>query len=183
MSVMTAVRPSAEATDRIFATLGGSTRVLFGNTTSFSPADGWTVSSDGSVWTSGTRTATALFEASGGAEAYAAGRRVESGRDFQLATYTSDSQTGGSVTVLGTPELLTGEVLQSPVLGNRQALLCLLNEYDGDVVLGINYATWPSSRMETVTTTEMRNLTVILASVPAVLAVVCGVVVMRKRKS
>lgn len=178
---ISAARPSTEAGDRIFRTLGDA-RVSFGNVTSFSPADGWEKTENGFSWTSGSRTATALFVSSSGSEAYAAGRLVESGRDFPLAVYTSDASTGGGVTVLGTPEILTGTVLQSPVLGNRQALLCLFNEYDGGVVLGINYATWPSSRMETATTRETRNLTILLVAFPAVCVTVAGCVVLLRRR-
>lgn len=178
---ISAARPSTEAGDRIFRTLGDA-RVSFGNVTSFSPADGWEKTENGFAWTSGSRTATALFVSSSGSEAYAAGRLVESGRDFPLAVYTSDASTGGGVTVLGTPEILTGTVLQSPVLGNRQALLCLFNEYDGGVVLGINYATWPSSRMETATTRETRNLTILLVGLPAVCATAAGCVVLLRRR-
>lgn len=178
---ISAARPSTEAGDRIFRTLGDA-RVSFGNVTSFSPADGWEKTENGFSWTSGSRTATALFVSSSGSEAYAAGRLVESGRDFPLAVYTSDASTGGGVTVLGTPEILTGTVLQSPVLGNRQALLCLFNEYDGGVVLGINYATWPSSRMETATTRETRNLTILLVAFPAACATVAGCVVLLRRR-
>ena len=150
--------------------------------TSFSPADGWGQTENGFAWTSGSRTATALFVSSSGSEAYAAGRLVENGRDFPLAVYTRDASTGGGVTVFGTPEILTGTVLQSPVLGNRQALLCLFNEYDGGVVLGINYATWPSSRMETATTRETRNLTILLVALPAVCATAAGCVVLLRRR-
>ena len=178
---ISAARPSTEAGDRIFRTLGDA-RVSFGNVTSFSPADGWEKTENGFAWTSGSRTATALFVSSSGSEAYAAGRLADSGRDFPLAVYTSDASTGGGVTVLGTPEILTGTVLQSPVLGNRQALLCLFNEYDGGVVLGINYATWPSSRMETATTRETRNLTILLVAFPAVCATAAGCVVLLRRR-
>lgn len=181
---VSAVRPASAASERIFGTLGKKVRVPFKDATSFSPADGWSVTENGASWSNGTKVASALFAADNGTEAFAAGKRVASGRAFPLLTFTEDSASGGTVTVCGNLEMLSGDFLQSPVLGNRQALLCLMNEYDPGVVLGINYATWPSSKIETITTAEMRNLTVILALTPAILIslAACFVLIRRKRE-
>lgn len=157
--------------------------VRLSNATGISPAEGWSMGTEGNSWSQGERTSYALLRSYSGAEAWAGGRPVaRSEEGFNLITLTQNG-TGGSVLVCSSVEFAEEDALQSGVYDNETLLLAAIEAMGkDDTPLHLSSQPFSDDTIHILTTAQARRLTILLAGVPAALTVVVGLVVLIRRR-
>ena len=136
---------------------------------------------------------------SDGAEAYAGGAKpvedatpneriklmtvsVEN-KYIQEDNYSTTNQ-AAYVLACGTTDIVQSELLQSGAYGNTDFFLTALRAIGGEAVpVGLDFKPFADDTIDTVTTREATQYTVVLAVVPAVCALAAGIVVIVRRKN
>lgn len=164
----------------IMKDLGGTVRVA--NATVIRAAEAFTPANGSFV--SGSRTLTPLLRSHEGAEAWAGGRAVDRTKEgYNLVTLTEDASTGGFVLVSSSTELASEDALQSGAYANSAFLLTAM-EAMGKTEIPISLRAQPFSdnTIHVMTTATARNVTILLAALPVVLATATGLIVLIRRK-
>lgn len=146
-----------------------------------------------------TRSVYQLFTAAEGAEAWANENVVERATNdnkLALATvsvenhYTQEDNVGQQsnnpsyVIAFGSTEYATQELLESNAYGNNDLLLSACRIVGQEPVpVGIGFKPFADKTIDTITTAETTQYTVVLSVVPALVALVAGVVVLVRRKN
>jgi hypothetical protein len=138
-----------------------------------------------------------LFVASDGAVAYANGTeqaRSTAAEPLKLMTVssrtviTSESyQTSVSdhtyIFACGSTDFANSAVLQNNAYGNNDALLSIFRTVGKELApVGLNPKAFSDTTIDVITNSEATQYTVVLTVIPAVAALVCGVVVLVRRK-
>ncbi|MBE6535066.1 MAG: hypothetical protein E7677_00380 [Ruminococcaceae bacterium] len=140
-----------------------------------------------------------VFVTSDGAEAYAGGpepveeatatERIKlmtvsvENKYIQEDNYSTANQPA-YVLACGTTDIVQSELLQSGAYGNTDFFLTALRAIGGEAVpVGLDFKPFADDTIDTVTTREATQYTVVLAVVPAVLALGAGIVVIVRRKN
>lgn len=157
--------------------------VVFRDATALTVPEGYVADGLGS-YTSGSRTRSDLFVASSSAIAYANGGTVDSGMTaLPMLTVTEDSSTGGSLMVCSSVEFALEDYMQSIVFGNNDTVLSLA-EHLGSVspLLGLKFKPFTTDQISLITTAQMRNWTLALTIIPAVLVIGTAIIILVRRK-
>lgn len=139
-----------------------------------------------------------LFTASENAVAYANGREVEKStaenplalmtvsvedRTTQESNYTTVNE-ASYVIACGSTGFASETLLQSSSYGNTDLLLSALRAIGREPVpVGLTFKPFADSTIDTITTAQSRNITIVFAVVPAVLAIGVGIFVIVRRKN
>lgn len=134
-----------------------------------------------------------VFQTSASAQAYANGEVVESATDlepFKLMTITRESRMVDNtnadysyVLACGSTEFASEDLLESAVYGNTDVLLSALRSMGKElVIVGLDHKPFASTDIETITTAQANQYTVVLTVIPAVVIFGLGIFVMVRRK-
>ena len=140
-----------------------------------------------------------VFVTSDGAEAYAGGstpvEKATANERIKLMTVSVENQyiqednystTNQAAYVLacGTTDIVQSELLQSGAYGNTDFFLTALRAIGREAVpVGLEFKPFADDTIDTVTTAEATQYTVVLAVIPAVAALATGIVVIVRRKN
>ena len=140
-----------------------------------------------------------VFVTSDGAEAYAGGtepaEKATATEPIKLMTVSvenkyiqednySTANQASYVLACGTTDIVQSELLQSGAYGNTDFFLTALRAIGGETVpVGLDFKPFADDTIDTVTSREATQYTVVLAVVPAVLALGAGIVVIVRRKN
>ena len=134
-----------------------------------------------------------VFQTSPSAEAFANGALVESASDiepFKLMTVTRESRMVDNtnadysyVLACGSTQFASQDLLQSAVYGNTDVLLSALRSMGKELVtVDLKHKPFASTDIDTITTQQANQYTVVLTVVPAVIIFGLGIFVMVRRK-
>ena len=137
-----------------------------------------------------------IFKTSEGSYADAAGQKVDATGRYttMVVTYEADSATldsyGNTISnhhyfgVISSTEFASEDFLQSATFGNTDVMLSVLRTMGRENVgVGLKFKPFADETIDSITTVQMVRDTVLLAAIPAVLALVAGVVVMIRRRN
>ncbi|MBQ4090715.1 MAG: hypothetical protein IJC64_00195, partial [Clostridia bacterium] len=134
------------------------------------------------------KTVAPLMTSHASAEAWMGGRAVERA-DAQPFTLISLSQSedaegrGGYLVACASTEFASSEVLGSSVLGNGRAMAQMIKYMGKDnAPTELVFKTFTGNRIESLTTSAANACATVLAIVPTLTVVICGAVVMIRRK-
>ena len=134
-----------------------------------------------------------VFLTSPNAEAYANGEKVESSSTldpFKLMTVTRESRMVDNtnadysyVLACGSTQFASQDLLQSAVYGNTDVLLSAMRSMGKELVtVGLEHKPFASTDIDTITTQQANQYTVVLTAVPAAIIFGLGIFVMVRRK-
>ena len=134
-----------------------------------------------------------VFHTSASAEAYANGTLVESSSEldpFKLMTVTREGRMVDNtnadysyVLACGSTQFASQDLLQSAVYGNTDVLLSALRSMGKELVtVGLTHKPFASTDIDTITTAQANQYTIVLTAVPAVIIFGLGIFVMVRRK-
>jgi hypothetical protein len=129
------------------------------------------------------KTVSALLCSSSSSRAYAAGKQVDGEGNYAVAAMSVDSQTGGGVFAVSSVYLTAEDAITTNEYGNKDLLFLLFRELGGvKVPTGCTYLLFSSTTLENLTMREARLWTVLIAGILPVAVIVCGVVILGKRR-
>jgi hypothetical protein len=145
--------------------------------------EGYTESGIG-TYTAGSRTRSDLFVASASAIAYANGGQVLTDLgELPLLAVTEDAQSGGQVMLCSSVEFASEKYMQSIVFGNSDTVQCLSGHLGSvEPLLGLKFKPFTTDKISLITTAQMRNWTITLTVVPAVLVLGVAITILVRRK-
>jgi len=161
--------------------VGSSLRLS--NATSISPAKDFT--SDGKdSYTKGDYRMTTLLTSHPGAEAWAGGRATERTTDgFPMITLTENKAQNSHVMVCSSTEFATETTLQSASYDNAAFLLTAMGAMGKtDIPVQMKSQPFDDTTIDTLTTRQARNITVVLTAVPTTLVLAAGLIILIRRK-
>ena len=157
--------------------------VVFRDATALLVAEGFS-SNGNATYQKGSRTRVDLFVGSSHAKAYAMGQELP-GYDASLSlmTLSTDSATGAQVMVCGSTEFALESYLESAVFGNNDVLLSVMRHMGKeDVLIGLRYKPFSSTKISSITTSQMLRWTLGLSLTPAVIVLAVSTFVLVRRK-
>ena len=146
-------------------------------------AEGFASTGD-ATYQKGSRTRVDLFVGSSNAKAYAMGEALP-GYEGPLAlmTLTTDATTGAQVMVCGSTEYALEAYLESAVFGNNDVLLSVMKQMGKeDVLIGLRYKPFSTTKISSITTSQMLRWTLGLSLTPAVVILAVSTFVLVRRK-
>lgn len=158
-------------------------RVVFRDATALLAAEGFASTGD-ATYQEGSRTRVDLFVGSSNAKAYAMGEALP-GYEGPLAlmTLTTDATTGAQVMVCGSTEYALEDYLESAVFGNNDVLLSVMKQMGKeDVLIGLRYKPFSTTKISSITTSQMLRWTLGLSLTPAVVILAVSTFVLVRRK-
>ena len=163
---------------------------IFIDTTSIEVADGYASANNGSYKATvdgKERVFSPLIYSYSSAEAYAGGRAVKRAKDGAFTLMSMTEQTVGDntskVMVCASTGFVSEGAMQSVVYGNSEIITSITREMGRDgAPYMLKAKPFPTTEMKTVTTKAAAVITVSLASVFALSAVICGAVILTRRK-
>jgi ABC-2 type transport system permease protein len=157
--------------------------VVFRDATVLDIPEGYTESGIG-TYTAGSRTRSDLFVASASAIAYANGGQVLTDLgELPLLAVTEDAQSGGQVMLCSSVEFASEKYMQSIVFGNSDTVQCLSGHLGSvEPLLGLKFKPFTTDKISLITTAQMRNWTITLTVVPAVLVLGVAITILVRRK-
>lgn len=178
---------SASANAEAFTNAPANPYVVFRNATSLSVTNEGYRDSGNGTYTSmnGKRTLYPLYRSSKNAQCFANGLAVDGGSSILMSVTEQKNESGGTshVGVVSSVHFVTDKYLQSAVYGNSDVMLHLFGRIGlGTTTEGLNVKPFLVQDISTVTTTEILVWTLTLSIVPAVLALLAGVVILVKHR-
>jgi len=173
--------PEGGKAAEIMEGVGSSLRLS--NATSISPAKDFT--SDGKdSYTKGDYRMTTLLTSHPGAEAWAGGRATERTTDgFPMITLTENKAQNSHVMVCSSTEFATETTLQSASYDNAAFLLTAMGAMGKtDIPVQMKSQPFDDTTIDTLTTRQARNITVVLTAVPTTLVLAAGLIILIRRK-
>ncbi len=161
--------------------------VVFRNATALAvTGEGYRSNGDGGyVSTDGRRTLHPIYYSRAEARSWANGRVVDDG-SAMLMSVTEQSNGGDSTSYVGvvsSVEFATLRYLQSPVYGNADVILHLLEQIGGGMnTEGLSVKPFLVEDISTVTTHQILTWTILLAVIPTVIFTGCGIVILVRRR-
>lgn len=157
--------------------------VVFRDATALTVPEGYASSAAG-TYTAGSRTRSDLFVASASAIAYANGGTVATEMStLPLLGVTEDATTGGQVMICTSVEFATEAYMQSIVFGNNDTMLCMAKQLGTvEPLLGLKFKPFTTDEISLITTAQMRNWTLALTIIPAVLVLGTAIMILVRRK-
>ncbi len=157
---------------------------VFQNATALRAANGFLSNGDGSH-TKDNRTVYSLFEAGEGSVCWANGNAVDDA-DVSLFTLTEQQNADAGysyVAVSASVNYATEEFLQSAVYGNTDTMMRVLATFGKkNLPEGLTIKPFESTKISTVTTSQMWGWTLVLAILPAVVTTGAAVVYLVRRR-
>ena len=102
---------------------------------------------------------------------------------LSLMTLSTDSATGAQVMVCGSTEFALESYLESAVFGNNDVLLSVMRHMGKeDVLIGLRYKPFSSTKISSITTSQMLRWTLGLSLTPAVIVLAVSTFVLVRRK-
>ncbi len=161
--------------------------VVFRNSTALAvTGEGYRSNGEGGyVSADGKRTLHPIYYSREEARAWANGRVVDEGQ-MMLMSVTEQNNGGSSASYVGvvsSVQFATLRYLQSPVYGNADVMLHLLELIGGGMnTEGLDVKPFLVQDISTVTTHQILTWTILLAAIPALLFTGCGIVILVRRR-
>ncbi|MBE6585304.1 MAG: hypothetical protein E7645_02110 [Ruminococcaceae bacterium] len=173
--------PDSGKAAEIMADIKGTIRLS--NTTAITPAEGYTDNGNGSFVKDG-YTMTPLLTSYPGAEAWAGGRAVDrTTTGYNFVTLTSHAESASYLLACTSTDFASESSMQSGIYDNGPFLLTAIGAM-GKTDTPVNMTSQPfaESRIYTLTTTNARYITIALVSIPAVICLGAGLIILIRRK-
>ena len=138
----------------------------------------------GGSYTNGNRVIYSLYQGSDTAVSWANGIPVSNGNDMLMSlTEQTNAEATSYVGVISSIEFFEATFLQSAVYGNTNLMMRLFGTVGKTHTLeGLTIQPFSSTEISTITTAQMLQWTIVLATVPAVVVASVGVAVLVKRR-
>ena len=165
----------------------GYNPVVFAGATCISPAQNFTANDDG-TYASGTCTLSPILTSGENAQAWAGGKAVANAsadNPFIMMTLSEKKVEGGTGYLLActSTKFADEDALHSPVYGNQSVLLASIETIGNDrIPTSLTSKPFADSTIDTITVAQKTYITVLLATVPALICAVAGTIVLIRRK-
>ncbi len=169
------------------AQAAGYSPVVFSRATCISPAEGFSAAGDG-TYVSGSCTLSPILTSGENAEAWAGGAAVANAsaeNPFIMMTLSEKQVSGGTGYILTctSTTFADEDALNSPVYGNGSVLLASIETIGNDrIPTSLTSKPFADSTIDTITVAQKTYITVLLATVPALIAAVAGMIILIRRK-
>ena len=169
------------------AQAAGYSPVVFSRATCISPAEGFAANGDGTFTKNGC-TLSPILTSSESAEAWAGGAAVANAtaeNPFIMMTLSEKQCAGGTGYILTCTSTTFAEedALNSPVYGNGNVLLASIETIGNDrIPTTLTSKPFADSTIDTITVAQKTYITVLLATVPALIAFGTGLIILIRRK-
>ena len=169
------------------AQAAGYSPVVFSGATCISPAQGFTAAGDG-TYTSGSCTLSPILTSSENAQAWAGGAaaaHASAENPFIMMTLSERQVSGGTGYILTctSTAFADEDALNSPVYGNGSVLLASIETIGNDrIPTTLTSKPFADSTIDTITVAQKTYITVLLATVPALIAFGTGMIILIRRK-
>lgn len=169
------------------AQAAGYSPVVFAGATVISPAEGFTASEGGTYVKDGC-TLSPILTSSENAQAWAGGQAVANAsaeNPFIMMTLSEKAVEGGTGYILActSTKFANEDALHSPVYGNTSVLLASIETIGNDrIPTSLTSKPFADSTIDTITVSQKTYITVLLATVPALMCAVAGAIVLIRRK-
>jgi hypothetical protein len=165
---------------------------VFGNTTCIAFADGYVSDGNGNFIreiNGISRTAAPLMLSHESAEAWTAGRAVAraSGDPFVFMTMTTQACANGKqayIIACASTAFASEDAMQSSVLGNSRTLMGIVSRIGkNNAPVDLVFKPFVSTEIESLTTSTANTVTAVFATVPTLVCLIIGAVVLIRRKN
>lgn len=165
----------------------GYSPVVFAGATCISPAQGFTASGNG-TFVKDSCTLSPILTSGENAQAWAGGKAVANAsaeNPFIMMTLSEKTVEGGTGYILActSTKFADEDALHSPVYGNESVLLSAIETIGNDrIPTSLTSKPFADSTIDTITVAQKTYITVLLATVPALICAVAGTIVLIRRK-
>jgi hypothetical protein len=169
------------------AQAAGYSPVVFAGATVIRPAEGFTAAGDGTYANAGC-TLSPILTSGENAQAWAGGQAVASAsaeNPFIMMTLSEKTVAGGTGYVLTctSTKFADEDALHSPVYGNAGVLLASIETIGNDrIPTSLTSKPFADSTIDTITVAQKTYITVLLATVPALICFTAGMITLIRRK-
>ena len=169
------------------AQAAGYSPVVFSRATCISPASGFAAAGDG-TYASGSCTLSPILTSGENAEAWAGGKAVANAsaeNPFIMMTLSEKQVSGGTGYILTctSTTFADEDALNSPVYGNGSVLLASIETIGNDrIPTSLTSKPFADSTIDTITVAQKTYITVLLATVPALICFGAGMIILIRRK-
>jgi len=169
------------------AQVAGYSPVVFSRATCISPAEGFSAAGDGTYTKNGC-TLSPILTSGENAEAWAGGKAVANAtaeNPFIMMTLSEKTVSGGTGYILTctSTTFADEDALNSPVYGNGNVLLASIETIGNDrIPTTLTSKPFADSTIDTITVAQKTYITVLLATVPALIAAAAGMIILIRRK-
>ncbi len=169
------------------AQAAGYSPVVFSRATCISPAEGFSAAGDGTYTKNGC-TLSPILTSGENAEAWAGGKAVANAtaeNPFIMMTLSEKTVSGGTGYILTctSTTFADEDALNSPVYGNGNVLLASIETIGNDrIPTTLTSKPFADSTIDTITVAQKTYITVLLATVPALIAAAAGMIILIRRK-
>ncbi|MBQ7378652.1 MAG: Gldg family protein [Clostridia bacterium] len=169
------------------AQAAGYSPVVFSGATCISPATGFTATGQGTYQKDGC-TLSPILTSSESAEAWAGGAAAayaSAENPFIMMTLSEKQVSGGTGYILTctSTAFANEDALNSPVYGNGSVLLASIETIGNDrIPTALTSKPFADSTIDTITVAQKTYITVVLATVPALIAFATGLIILIRRK-
>ena len=161
--------------------------MVFASATVISPAAGFAANGDGTYAKDGC-TLSPILTSSESAQAWAGGQAVANAsaeNPFIMMTLSEKAVAGGTGYILAcsSTKFADEDALHSPVYGNANVLMASIETIGNDrIPTSLTSKPFADSTIDTITVAQKTYITVLLATVPALICCVAGMIVLIRRK-
>lgn len=169
------------------AQAAGYSPVVFSRATCISPAEGFSAAGDG-TYTKNSCILSPILTSGENAEAWAGGKAVANAtaeNPFIMMTLSEKPVSGGTGYILTctSTAFADEDALNSPVYGNGNVLLASIETIGNDrIPTTLTSKPFADSTIDTITVAQKTYITVLLATVPALIAAAAGMIILIRRK-
>jgi len=169
------------------AQAAGYSPVVFSRATCISPAEGFSAAGDG-TYVGGCCTLSPTLTSSENAEAWAGGKAVANASEenpFIMMTLSEKQVSGGTGYILTctSTTFADEDALNSPVYGNGSVLMASIETIGNDrIPTSLTSKPFADSTIDTITVAQKTYITVLLATVPALVCFGTGMIILIRRK-
>lgn len=169
------------------AQAAGYSPVVFSAATVISPANGFTATDNG-TYTNGSCTLSPILTSGENAQAWAGGAAVANAsadNPFIMMTLSEKTTEDGTGYILActSTRFAHEDALHSPVYGNSGVLMASIEAIGNDrIPTALTSKPFADSTIDTITVAQKTYITVMLATVPALICAVAGAIVLIRRK-
>ncbi len=178
---------TANARGNNIAQAAGYSPVVFASATVISPAAGFAANGDGTYAKDGC-TLSPILTSSESAQAWAGGQAVANAsaeNPFIMMTLSEKEVVGGTGYILAcsSTKFADEDALHSPVYGNANVLLASIETIGNDrIPTTLTSKPFADSTIDTITVSQKTYITVLLATVPALICCAAGMISLIRRK-
>ena len=160
---------------------------MFANATCITPAQGFAANNDG-TYSKDNCTISPILTSGTNAEAWAGGAvaaKASEANPFVLMTLSEKQVSGGTGYILtcSSTAFANEDALHSPVYGNGSVLMASIETIGNDrIPTTLSSKPFADSTIDTITVAQKTYITVILATVPALIASAVGLIILIRRR-